>query len=219
MPGDQAGLAPSDRGTARPRPPPSRPGQADGAFRAAARDPLAPCCAAASTAADLAAPSPSPPTSSHPPDPRRGDRSAWRRRSDDRGVACHHQRVLATLRSARLACLNVQKLGLITLDPTLDDEGNNGSRPPGRPAALGGSAPSRRSRLDLPRARSHRRSFRHPGIRRANRSTTLSSARARTPCCDVARQRLAKVALEARCTVTVVRTPRAASLSSNHAEK
>jgi nucleotide-binding universal stress UspA family protein len=35
------------------------------------------------------------------------------------------QRILATLPSARLACLNVLKLGRVTLDRTLDEEGNN----------------------------------------------------------------------------------------------
>ena len=34
-------------------------------------------------------------------------------------------RILATLPSARLACLNVLKLGRVTLDRTLDEEGNN----------------------------------------------------------------------------------------------
>jgi nucleotide-binding universal stress UspA family protein len=33
--------------------------------------------------------------------------------------------ILATLPSARLACLNVLRLGRITLDKTLDEEGNN----------------------------------------------------------------------------------------------
>ena len=35
------------------------------------------------------------------------------------------ERILATLPSARLACLNVLKLGRITIDRTLDDEGKN----------------------------------------------------------------------------------------------
>jgi nucleotide-binding universal stress UspA family protein len=35
------------------------------------------------------------------------------------------QRILATLPSARLACLNVLKLGRVTIDRTLDEEGNN----------------------------------------------------------------------------------------------
>jgi eukaryotic-like serine/threonine-protein kinase len=35
------------------------------------------------------------------------------------------QRILATLPSARLACLNVLKLGRITIDRTLDEHGNN----------------------------------------------------------------------------------------------
>jgi eukaryotic-like serine/threonine-protein kinase len=35
------------------------------------------------------------------------------------------ERILATLPSARLACLNVLKLGLITIDRTLDEAGNN----------------------------------------------------------------------------------------------
>jgi serine/threonine protein kinase len=35
------------------------------------------------------------------------------------------QRILATLPSARLACLNVLKLGRVTIDKALDEEGNN----------------------------------------------------------------------------------------------
>jgi nucleotide-binding universal stress UspA family protein len=35
------------------------------------------------------------------------------------------ERILATLPSARLACVNVLKLGLITIDRTLDEEGRN----------------------------------------------------------------------------------------------
>jgi serine/threonine protein kinase len=35
------------------------------------------------------------------------------------------QRILATLPSARLACINVLKLGRVTIDTTLDDEGHN----------------------------------------------------------------------------------------------
>ena len=35
------------------------------------------------------------------------------------------ERILATLPAARLACLNVLKLGRITLDSTLDEEGHN----------------------------------------------------------------------------------------------
>ncbi|QWG15112.1 universal stress protein [Bradyrhizobium sediminis] len=35
------------------------------------------------------------------------------------------ERILATLPSARLACLNVLKLGRVTIDRTLDEEGNN----------------------------------------------------------------------------------------------
>jgi eukaryotic-like serine/threonine-protein kinase len=35
------------------------------------------------------------------------------------------ERILATLPSARLACLNVLKLGRLTIDRTLDEEGNN----------------------------------------------------------------------------------------------
>jgi eukaryotic-like serine/threonine-protein kinase len=35
------------------------------------------------------------------------------------------ERILATLPAARLACLNVLKLGRVTIDRTLDEEGNN----------------------------------------------------------------------------------------------
>jgi len=35
------------------------------------------------------------------------------------------ERILATLPSARLACLNILKLGRVTIDRTLDEQGNN----------------------------------------------------------------------------------------------
>src|SRR5258707_3788055 len=38
---------------------------------------------------------------------------------------CVHRGGMATLPSARLACLNVLKLGRVTIDRTLDEEGNN----------------------------------------------------------------------------------------------
>ena len=48
------------------------------------------------------------------------------------------ERILATLPSARLACLNVLKLGRITLDFTLDEHGHNKQdRPSRRSEALG----------------------------------------------------------------------------------
>jgi eukaryotic-like serine/threonine-protein kinase len=43
----------------------------------------------------------------------------------DEALRVTTERILATLPSARLACLNVLKLGRVTLDRTLDEEGNN----------------------------------------------------------------------------------------------
>ena len=54
------------------------------------------------------------------------------------------ERILATLPSARLACLNVLKLGRVTIDRTLDEAGQQQARrPAGRAAALGVAAEAR----------------------------------------------------------------------------
>jgi non-specific serine/threonine protein kinase/protein-serine/threonine kinase len=47
--------------------------------------------------------------------------------SDQMNAALRHtaERILATLPSARLACLNVLKLGRLTIDRTLDEQGHN----------------------------------------------------------------------------------------------
>jgi non-specific serine/threonine protein kinase/protein-serine/threonine kinase len=47
--------------------------------------------------------------------------------SDQMNAALRHaaERILATLPSARLACINVLKLGRLTIDRTLDEQGHN----------------------------------------------------------------------------------------------
>jgi eukaryotic-like serine/threonine-protein kinase len=124
------------------------------------------------------------------------------------------QRILATLPSARLACLNVLKLGRVTIDRTLDDEGNN--KHVDRLVTLRHWALP--LRLEESRLTTHVLEAVDPasailefaeashidhiiiGARQSSlRRTLLGSVSA-------------KVAAEAACTVTVVRPPRLASL-------
>ena len=107
---------------------PSRPGQADRAVGAAA---------ARSAQHGLAPPLQRRPdaAASRNPMSRRNWRRArsWRSRSTSRrdraelneALRVTAAQMLATLPSARLACLNVLKLGRVTIDRTLDEQGNN----------------------------------------------------------------------------------------------
>jgi eukaryotic-like serine/threonine-protein kinase len=127
------------------------------------------------------------------------------------------QRILATLPSARLACLNVLKLGRVTLDRTLDEEGNN--KHVDRLVALRHWASP--LRLDESRLTAHVLEAIDPAaailefvavnhvdhIVIGARQTSL----VRTLLGSVS----AKVAAEAPCTVTVVRPPR---LAARHGE-
>jgi eukaryotic-like serine/threonine-protein kinase len=124
------------------------------------------------------------------------------------------QRILATLPSARLACLNVLKLGRITIDRTLDEEGRN--KHVDRLVALRHWASP--LKLDENRLTVHVLEAVDPAsailefaaanhvdhiVIGAQQNSTL-----RTLLGSVS----AKVAAEAPCTVTVVRPPRLASL-------
>ena len=77
-------------------------------------------------------------------------------------------RILSTLPSARLACLNVLKLGRVTLDRTLDEQGNNKhvDRLVGA-AALGRAVKTRRKPAHRACARGRRSRRGDPGICRS----------------------------------------------------
>src|SRR6266436_6344873 len=125
------------------------------------------------------------------------------------------ERILATLPSARLACLNVLKLGRITIDRTLDEEGKN--KHVDRLVTLRNWAQPKK--LDENRLTVHVLEAIDPAaailefaavnhvdhIVIGARQTSLRRARLGSVS--------AKVATEAPCTVTVVRPPRLASLT------
>ena len=131
------------------------------------------------------------------------------------------ERILATLPSARLACLNVLKLGLVTIDRTLDEKGNN--KHVDRLVALRHWASS--LNLDESRLTVHVLEAIDPASAILEFTEAIqvdhivSGARQDSMLRTLLGSVSSKVASEARCTVTVVRPPRAASLSSNHAEK
>ena len=131
------------------------------------------------------------------------------------------ERILATLPSARLACLNVLKLGLVTIDRTLDEKGNN--KHVDRLVALRHWASS--LNLDESRLTVHVLEAIDPASAILEFTEAyqvdhiVSGARQDSMLRTLLGSVSSKVASEARCTVTVVRPPRAASLSSNHAEK
>jgi nucleotide-binding universal stress UspA family protein len=130
------------------------------------------------------------------------------------------ERILATLPSARLACLNVLKLGRVTIDRTLDEEGRN--KHVDRLVALRHWASP--LRLDENRLSVHVLEAVDPAaailefaevnhvdhVVIGARQTSL----ARTLLGSVS----AKVAAEAACTVTIVRPPRLASLHQHASE-
>jgi nucleotide-binding universal stress UspA family protein len=124
------------------------------------------------------------------------------------------ERILATLPSARLACLNVLKLGRVTIDRTLDEAGNN--KHVDRLVALRHWAQP--LKLDENRLTVHVLEAIDPAaailqFAEANNVDHIvigarQSSLRRTLLGSVS----AKVAAEAACTVTVVRPPRLASL-------
>ena len=124
------------------------------------------------------------------------------------------ERILATLPSARLACLNVLKLGRVTIDRTLDEEGNN--KHIDRMVALKHWASP--LKLDEDRLTVHVLEAIDPAtaileFAEANHVDHIvigarQSSLVRTLLGSVS----AKVAAEAPCSVTVVRPPRQAPL-------
>jgi serine/threonine protein kinase len=125
------------------------------------------------------------------------------------------ERILATLPSARLACLNVLKLGLITLDRTLDEEGNN--KHIDRLVALRHWASP--LKLDDGRLTVHVLEAVDPAAAILEFATVnqvdhiVIGARQNSLRRALLGSVSAKVATEAPCTVTVVRPPRLASLT------
>ena len=130
------------------------------------------------------------------------------------------ERILATLPSARLACLNVLKLGLVTIDRTLDEKGNN--KHVDRLVALRHWASS--LNLDESRLTVHVLEAIDPAsaileFTEANQvDHIVIGARKDSMLRTLLGSVSSKVASEARCTVTVVRPPRSALLSSAHDE-
>jgi eukaryotic-like serine/threonine-protein kinase len=123
-------------------------------------------------------------------------------------------RILATLPSARLACVNVLKLGRITIDRTLDEQGHN--KHVDRLVALKHWASP--LKLDESRLTVHVLEAFDPAsaileFAEANHvDHILIGARQRSGLSALLGSVSAKVAAEARCTVTVVRPQRAAAL-------
>ena len=120
------------------------------------------------------------------------------------------ERILATLPSARLACLNVLKLGRITLDSTLDERGHN--KQIDRLVALKHwAAPLK---LEHHRLTAHVLEAIDPAnaileFAQANRiDHILIGARQNSLLRDLLGSVSAKVAAEAPCTVTIVRPAR-----------
>jgi eukaryotic-like serine/threonine-protein kinase len=130
------------------------------------------------------------------------------------------ERILATLPSARLACVNVLKLGRITIDRTLDGQGHN--KHVDRLVALKHWASP--LKLDQHRLTVHVLEAMDP----ASAITEFAAANHVDQLIIGARQDSmlrtllgsvsARVAAEAPCTVTVVRAPRSAAAPANTAE-
>jgi serine/threonine protein kinase len=124
------------------------------------------------------------------------------------------ERILATLPSARLACLNVLKLGRVTIDKTLDEEGNN--KHIDRLVTLKHWASP--LKLDQNRLTTHVLEAVDPAaaildFAQANHvDHIVIGARQNSLVRTLLGSVSARVAAEAPCTVTVVRPPRLASL-------
>jgi serine/threonine protein kinase len=130
------------------------------------------------------------------------------------------QRILATLPSARLACLNVLKLGRVTIDRTLDEAGNN--KHIDRLVALRHWASP--LKLDESRLTVHVLEAIDPAaaileFAEANHiDHIVIGARQNSLKRTLLGSVSAKVAAEAACTVTVVRPPRLDSLHEQESE-
>ena len=130
------------------------------------------------------------------------------------------ERILATLPSARLACVNVLKLGRITIDRTLDEQGHN--KHVDRLVALRHWASP--LKLDEHRLTVHVLEAMDPAsaiteFAEANHVDHLIiGARQDSMLRTLLGSVSAKVASEAPCTVTVVRAPRSAAAPANTAE-
>jgi len=129
------------------------------------------------------------------------------------------QRILATLPSARLACLNVLKLGRVTIDRTLDEQGNN--KHVDRLITLRHwAAPLK---LDENRLTVHVLAAVEPAaaileFAKVNRvDHIVIGARQNSMLRSLLGSVSSKVVAEAPCTVTVVRPTRAAALQSGSA--
>jgi eukaryotic-like serine/threonine-protein kinase len=124
------------------------------------------------------------------------------------------QRILATLPSARLACLNVLKLGRVTIDRTLDEQGNN--KHIDRLVALRHWASP--LKLDENRLTVHVLEAVDPAAAILEFAEVnhvdhiVIGARQNTFVRSLLGSVSSKVAAEAACTVTVVRPPRLATL-------
>ncbi len=126
-------------------------------------------------------------------------------------------RILATLPSARLACLNVLKLGRVTIDRTLDEAGNN--KHIDRLVALRHWASP--LKLDESRLTVHVLEAIDPAaailefVEANHVDHIIIGARQNSLVRTLLGSVSAKVAAEAACTVTVVRPPRLASLQED----
>jgi eukaryotic-like serine/threonine-protein kinase len=131
------------------------------------------------------------------------------------------QRIMATLPSARLACLNVLRLGRITIDRTLDEEGRN--KHVDRLVALRHWASP--LKLDENRLTVHVLEAVDPAsaileFAAANHvDHIVIGARQNSALRSLLGSVSAKVAEEAGCTVTVVRPPRLATLAEEGGEE
>jgi eukaryotic-like serine/threonine-protein kinase len=131
------------------------------------------------------------------------------------------ERILATLPSARLACLNVLKLGRLAIDRTLDEEGNN--KHVDRLVTLGHWAQP--LRLDENRLSVHVLEAIDPAAAILEFAAVnhvdhiVIGARQNSLVRALLGSVSAKVAAEAPCTVTVVRPPRLASLRQERADE